>query len=150
MYCQREQDRLRMAIWTSCLSTMHWSAVTAEKEYGSQWKSFSMKANSSLSVSVIMELVSVRGNFLKQLPSVAFLITPIGHVEEMNLYAKHRPPAFNQLELHPWLQQREVVEYCHKHGIVVEAYCPLVRNKKTNDPTLNEILPNMTKPQHRF
>lgn len=74
----------------------------------------------------------------------------IGHVEEMNLYAKHRPPAFNQLELHPWLQQREVVEYCHKHGIVVEAYCPLVRNKKTNDPTLNEILPNMTKPQHRF
>ncbi|KXL48566.1 MAG: hypothetical protein FE78DRAFT_77047 [Acidomyces sp. 'richmondensis'] len=50
----------------------------------------------------------------------------IGHVEEMNLYAKHRPPAFNQLELHPWLQQREVVEYCHKHGIVVEAYCPLV------------------------
>ena len=29
--------------------------------------------------------------------------------------------------------------YCQKNGIVVEAYCPLVRNMKANDPTLNEI-----------
>lgn len=45
----------------------------------------------------------------------------------------------NQLELHPWNQQREVVDYCQKNGIVVEAYCPLVRNKKADDPTLNAI-----------
>lgn len=29
--------------------------------------------------------------------------------------------------------------YCKKHGIVVEAYSPLVRNKKADDPTLNSI-----------
>lgn len=29
--------------------------------------------------------------------------------------------------------------YCQKNGIVVEAYCPLVRNEKAKDPTLNEI-----------
>ncbi|KAK3075718.1 hypothetical protein LTR53_000760 [Teratosphaeriaceae sp. CCFEE 6253] len=63
----------------------------------------------------------------------------IGHIEEMKKYAKVWPPAVNQLELHPWLQQREVVEYCHKNGIVVEAYCPLVRNQKAEDPTLNEV-----------
>ncbi|TKA58654.1 hypothetical protein B0A55_12136, partial [Friedmanniomyces simplex] len=63
----------------------------------------------------------------------------IGHMEDMKSYAKVWPPAVNQLELHPWLQQREVVEYCHKNGIVVEAYCPLVRNQKADDPTLNEI-----------
>ncbi|TKA68674.1 hypothetical protein B0A55_08905 [Friedmanniomyces simplex] len=63
----------------------------------------------------------------------------IGHIEDMKSYAKVWPPAVNQLELHPWLQQREVVEYCHKNGIVVEAYCPLVRNQKADDPTLNDI-----------
>jgi diketogulonate reductase-like aldo/keto reductase len=41
--------------------------------------------------------------------------------------------------LHPFAQQREVVEFCHKNGIIVEAYCPLIRNQKANDPTLNPI-----------
>jgi len=63
----------------------------------------------------------------------------IAHLEDLKRYAKVWPPAVNQLELHPWLQQREVVEYCQKNGIAVEAYCPLVRNQKAEDKTLNEI-----------
>lgn len=39
-------------------------------------------------------------------------------------------------QLHPWCQQRVIVEYCKRHGIVVEAYSPLVRNHKANDATL--------------
>ena len=31
------------------------------------------------------------------------------------------------------------MEYCQKHGIVVEAYCPLVRNEKANDETLLKL-----------
>ena len=31
------------------------------------------------------------------------------------------------------------MEYCHKNNIVVEAYCPLVRNRKSEDPTLVQI-----------
>jgi diketogulonate reductase-like aldo/keto reductase len=42
----------------------------------------------------------------------------------------------NPNQLHPWCQQRECVEYCKKNNIVVEAYCPLVRNEKANDKTL--------------
>ena len=57
----------------------------------------------------------------------------------MKTYAKVWPPSVNQLELHPWNQQREVVDYCKKNGIAVEAYCPLVRNKKAEDPTMNEV-----------
>ncbi|KAL2010235.1 hypothetical protein VTN00DRAFT_6042 [Thermoascus crustaceus] len=60
----------------------------------------------------------------------------VKHIEEMKSYAKVWPPHVNQIELHPWCQQRVIVDYCKKHGIVVEAYSPLVRNYKANDPTL--------------
>ena len=42
-------------------------------------------------------------------------------------------------QLHPWCQQKEVVQYCQKHKIVVEAHCPLLRDDKANDPTLRGL-----------
>lgn len=60
----------------------------------------------------------------------------VGHIEEMKSYAKIWPPHVNQIELHPWCQQRTIVSYCHQHSIVVEAYSPLVRAQKSHDPTL--------------
>ncbi|CZT17980.1 probable aldo-keto reductase [Ramularia collo-cygni] len=63
----------------------------------------------------------------------------IGMIEGMKSYAKAWPPAVNQFELHPWCQQREIVSYCQKNGIAVEAYCPLVRNQKAEDPELKGI-----------
>ena len=47
-------------------------------------------------------------------------------------------PAVNQIELHPFCQQKPIVEYCEKNGIVVEAYCPLVRGKFDN-PVLQKV-----------
>ncbi|KAF4659862.1 hypothetical protein FOL47_007401 [Perkinsus chesapeaki] len=38
-------------------------------------------------------------------------------------------PAVNQVELHPWLQQKELREYSRKHGIAVMGFCPLARCK---------------------
>lgn len=32
-----------------------------------------------------------------------------------------------------------MVDYCKKNNIVVEAYCPIVRNQKADDKTLNDI-----------
>ncbi|KAI6752372.1 hypothetical protein HG530_013741 [Fusarium avenaceum] len=63
----------------------------------------------------------------------------IKHIEELKQFAKVWPPHVNQIELHPWNQQREAVEYCEKNNIVVEAYSPLVRNQKADDKTLNSI-----------
>ncbi|KAK6434662.1 hypothetical protein LTR95_009149 [Oleoguttula sp. CCFEE 5521] len=63
----------------------------------------------------------------------------VGHINAMKPYASVWPPAVNQLELHPWLQQREAVAFSQKNGIVVEAYCPLVRNQKKDDPELKSI-----------
>ncbi|MCJ1380707.1 hypothetical protein MMC17_003815 [Xylographa soralifera] len=63
----------------------------------------------------------------------------VGHIEEMREYATVWPPHVNQIELHPWCQQRTICEYCAKHGIVIEAYSPLVRAQKAHDPTLVSI-----------
>ncbi|THY33716.1 aldo-keto reductase [Aureobasidium pullulans] len=62
-----------------------------------------------------------------------------GQIEELKTFAKVWPPHVNQIELHPWNQQRVAVEYCQANNIVVEAYCPLVRNQKADDPTLKSL-----------
>ena len=46
------------------------------------------------------------------------------HLERV-IEASHTLPAVNQVEYHPHFQQKEVLDYCRKKGIVVEAYCPL-------------------------
>ena len=36
-------------------------------------------------------------------------------------------PAINQIELHPLLSQKQLVQFCRKHNIAIEAYSPLAR-----------------------
>ena len=63
----------------------------------------------------------------------------IGHIEEMKGYARYWPPCVDQIELHPWCQQKEIVGYCEENGVVVEAYSPLVRGYKNGEEVLREI-----------
>jgi len=63
----------------------------------------------------------------------------IGHIEGLKGVGKVWPPHVNQLELHPWCQQREIVKYCENKGIAIQAYCPIVRNQKAKDPTVAKI-----------
>ena len=48
-------------------------------------------------------------------------------------------PTINQIEFHPWNQQKEIVRYCSKEGIAVQAYSPLTRGKKLGDPVIGEV-----------
>ncbi|KAK4512159.1 uncharacterized protein ATC70_013402 [Mucor velutinosus] len=48
----------------------------------------------------------------------------IPHLEKLATTAKVSP-AVNQVELHPYLPQQELVDYCQKHQILLCAYSPL-------------------------
>ena len=45
-----------------------------------------------------------------------------------------------QWELHPWLMRRDIVEWCKKRGVAVEAYCPIVRGERFDDPKLQALV----------
>jgi 2,5-diketo-D-gluconate reductase A len=48
-------------------------------------------------------------------------------------------PAINQVELHPWLPQRDVRDYDASHGILTEAWSPLARGRLIGDRVLDSI-----------
>jgi len=48
-------------------------------------------------------------------------------------------PAVNQVELHVFLQQPELAEFCAEHGIVIEAYSPLAHAVRMDDPVVTKI-----------
>lgn len=41
-------------------------------------------------------------------------------------------PAINQVEFHPFLYQKDLLQFCKSNAIQVEAYSPLTRGKKLN------------------
>src|SRR5207244_3854230 len=49
------------------------------------------------------------------------------------------PPAVNQVEFHPFLYQRELLEYCQGRRIQLEAYSPLTRGRRLRHPVIKEI-----------
>ena len=48
-------------------------------------------------------------------------------------------PAVNQIEFHPGYWQKEVVDYCKKYDIAVQAWSPLARGKVFKNETLKNI-----------
>lgn len=47
--------------------------------------------------------------------------------------------AHQQVEIHPLLQNRKVVEFCQEQGIAITAYMPLAYGKVLAEPLLMEI-----------
>jgi diketogulonate reductase-like aldo/keto reductase len=45
-----------------------------------------------------------------------------------------------QWELHPWLARPDIVQWCRKRGIVLEAYSPLARGHRMNEPVLRPLM----------
>lgn len=62
----------------------------------------------------------------------------IKHLEELLAACKVKPMV-NQVELHVYLQQPELVEFCNKNDIVIEAYSPIAHANGLDNPVLISI-----------
>lgn len=62
----------------------------------------------------------------------------IRHLEELRAVSDV-VPAVNQVEFHPFVFDPGLVTYSEKHKIRIEAWAPLTRGRRFDDPTLREI-----------
>lgn len=49
------------------------------------------------------------------------------------------PIVTNQVEFHPWLYQKELLEFCRENDIVITAYAPLARARFLDDETIQQL-----------
>lgn len=49
------------------------------------------------------------------------------------------PPAIDQVEFHPWLQQPDLQSYLSRHGIALEAWAPLMKGRIVEVPEIERI-----------
>ncbi len=59
----------------------------------------------------------------------------ISHLTEL-IAETNTVPAVNQVEFHPYLFQRDLLDFCTARNIVLEAYSPLTKGARLKDPKL--------------
>ncbi|MGE5807541.1 MAG: aldo/keto reductase [Nitrospirota bacterium] len=62
----------------------------------------------------------------------------VGHLKEL-LGRSGVVPAVDQVEFSPFLYQRDLLEFCRKSGIQLEAYAPLTAGRRLRDPHITAI-----------
>ena len=62
----------------------------------------------------------------------------VHHLEELAANSSI-VPAVNQVEFHPFVLQKDLLDYDHEHGIRHEAWSPLTRAKLWDNPVIDEI-----------
>lgn len=69
----------------------------------------------------------------------------VHHLDELEKWQKSQSKdkagvlSVNQVELHPWLARPDIVDWCQQRGVVLEAYSPLVRSQRFDDPLLGPL-----------
>ncbi|TVY30950.1 putative oxidoreductase [Lachnellula hyalina] len=67
------------------------------------------------------------------------LKTHIKELEEERGEGKGGVISVGQWELHPWLQRPDIVGWCQKRGVILEAYSPLVRGERLEDKLIQPL-----------
>ncbi|HME59786.1 MAG TPA: aldo/keto reductase [Candidatus Binatia bacterium] len=68
----------------------------------------------------------------------------IRHLNELLAETK-TVPAVNQVEFHPYLYQRDLLNFCAGRGIALEAYSPLTKGERLKDPKLVAVAKKYSK-----
>ena len=101
------------------LYLIHWPATSRR---GESWKALIELQRQGKAVSIGVSNYTVR------------------HLTEL-LSDSQVAPVVNQVEFHPFIyeQQRELLEFCAQHRIIVEAYSPLSRLAKQVPPAIQAV-----------
>ena len=72
------------------------------------------------------------------------------HLEELSEYIKELEKengqgkggeiSVGQWEIHPWLERSDIVDWCKTHGVVCEAYSPVVQATRFDEPVLKPLV----------
>ncbi|MGP8071811.1 MAG: aldo/keto reductase [Thermoplasmata archaeon] len=62
----------------------------------------------------------------------------VRHLEEIRAHSDV-VPAVDQIEFHPFVFDPDLLSYCERHHIRVEAYSPLTRGRQLNHPVIAEV-----------
>ncbi|KAF2178095.1 Aldo/keto reductase [Zopfia rhizophila CBS 207.26] len=60
----------------------------------------------------------------------------VKHLQELIASKPRIMPVVNQVEVHPFNTRTDITSFCQEHGIVVEAYAPLVRALRMKHPSI--------------
>ncbi|GAA5941369.1 hypothetical protein JCM1841_001508 [Sporobolomyces salmonicolor] len=114
-------------------------SVARAKEHGLDWDLFLLHdptAGPQKRLEAWKVLIQKRNE--GKLRSIGVSNFSVKHLEQLK-EAGCELPEVNQIELHPFLQQKPIVEYCQANNIVVQAYCPILRGQRFDDPTLQKL-----------
>jgi methylglyoxal/glyoxal reductase len=62
----------------------------------------------------------------------------VRHLEELRTHSD-LVPAVDQVEFHPFVYDPELLGYCERHGIRLEAWSPITRGRRLDDPTVRAV-----------
>lgn len=63
----------------------------------------------------------------------------VKHLRELLASKPRVIPAVNQIEVHPFNTRTEITSFCQDQGIIVQAYAPLARALRMQDPTIMSL-----------
>lgn len=107
------------------LYLIHWPAIAKQHDNWEQLNAETWRAMEDLYKAGKIKAIGV-SNFLPH------------HLESL-LQQCTITPMVNQIEFHPGYMQKETVDYCQQHRILVEAWSPLGNGKLLSHPLLQEI-----------
>jgi diketogulonate reductase-like aldo/keto reductase len=69
----------------------------------------------------------------------------VHHLEELKAWQNEQKEedkgvlSVGQWELHPWISRRDIVGWCEKEGVAVQAYAPIARATRMEDPLVKPL-----------
>jgi methylglyoxal/glyoxal reductase len=102
------------------LYLIHWPRANAPKDRLDSWRAFEKLQQEGVCRAIGVSNYTVR------------------HLEELRAHSGVTP-AVDQVELHPFVFDPELAGYCERHGIRLEAWSPLTRGRRLDDPTVRAV-----------